>query len=82
MQLQGKRMIQTQKNSKKPHFGLKGPNQGNQIFYSKIWLCQSLEIIVSYHHVKYQKKTNGPIFRKFSDGRMDRQMDRQRRVIS
>ena len=25
-------------------------------FFSKIWLLQSLDIMVSYHHVQYQKK--------------------------
>ena len=33
--------------------------------------------MVSYH-VKYQKKTNDPIFEKLSDGQTDRQTDRQR----
>ena len=28
---------------------------GNQFFFSKIWLGQSLDIMVSYHHVQYQK---------------------------
>ena len=31
--------------------------------------------MISYHHVQYQKKTNDPILRKFSDGQMDRWMD-------
>ena len=31
--------------------------------------------MVSYHHVKYQKKTNDPILKKSTDGRMDRQTD-------
>ena len=26
------------------------------LFFSKIWLCQSLDIMVSYYHVQYQKK--------------------------
>ena len=25
-------------------------------FFSIIWLCQSLDVMVSYHHVQYQKK--------------------------
>ena len=25
-------------------------------FFSKIWLCQSLDVMVNYNHVKYQKK--------------------------
>ena len=53
-------MIQTQENGKKPHFGpdlgLFGPNSGSKFFFSKIWLRQSLYILVSYHHVQYQKK--------------------------
>ena len=34
-------------------------------FFSKNLLHQSLDVMVSYHHVKYQKKT---ILRKLSDG--------------
>ena len=32
---------------------------------------------VSYDHVQYQKKINDPIFKKFSDGRTDRETDGQ-----
>ena len=50
-------------------------------FLSKIWLRQSLNVMVRYHHVQYQKKTNDPILRKLSpggtDGQTDRQTDRQ-----
>ena len=56
-----------------PNFGPFGPNSGHQIFLNKIWLCQSLDIMVSYHHVQYQKKlmiqswknlvTDNPIYR-------------------
>ena len=35
------------------HFG---PNSGCQNFFSKIWLCHSLDVMFSYHHVQYQKK--------------------------
>ena len=60
MQFQGKRMIQIQENGEKPHFGHDlsplGPNSGSQIFFSKIWLRQSLDLMFSYHHVQYQKK--------------------------
>ena len=28
----------------------------DQLFFSKIWLCQPLDIMVSYRHVRYQKK--------------------------
>ena len=42
-------MIQTQENREKPHFGsdvgILGPNSGHQ---------NSLDIMVSYYHVKYQ----------------------------
>ena len=48
-----------------------------QIFFSEIWLRQSLDIMISYHHVQYQKKTNDPILRKFSDGRTDGRTGRQ-----
>ena len=59
---------------------------GRKIFFSKIWPCQSLDIMVSYHHVQYQKKTNETILRKHSGGRTegqtDRRTDRRIRVIS
>ena len=55
-------------------------------FFSKILLGQSVDIMVSYHHVQYQKKTNDPILRKLSDGRTDGRTEgrtvRQMRVIS
>ena len=41
-----------------------------------IWLCHSLEIIVSYRHVQCKKKLNDPILRKLSDGRTDGQTDK------
>ena len=61
IQFQGKQMIQTQENGEKPYFGpdlgLLGQNSGRHFFFlSKIWLRQSLYIMVSYHHVQYQKK--------------------------
>ena len=53
-------MIRTQENGKKPDFkpdlGLLDPNSGRENFISKIWLHKSLDIMVSYHHVQYQKK--------------------------
>ena len=42
-----------------------------QFFFSKIWLSQLPNIMVSYHHVQYQKKNNDPILRKLSDGRIE-----------
>ena len=52
-------MIQTQENGEKSHcesyLGRLGPNSGRQIFFSKIWLRQSLDVMVSYDHVQYQE---------------------------
>ena len=53
IEFQGKRMIQAP-----------DPNSGRQMIFSKIWLHQSLDIMVSYHHIQYQKKTNDPILKK------------------
>ena len=57
MQFQGKLMNQTSENVQKlsfgPDFDPFGTNSGCQIFFSKIWLCQSLDILVSYYHVQY-----------------------------
>ena len=42
-------MNQTWENSQKHGFGPDfGPNLGGQIFFSKIWLCQSLDIMICY----------------------------------
>ena len=45
--------------NKKTHFwpdlGPLGPNSGPN-FFSKIWLCQSLDIMAIYHHVQHLKK--------------------------
>ena len=55
-------MNQTRENSKKkktsfrPDFGPFGQNLGHQNCFPKIWLRQSLDIMVSYQHVQYQKK--------------------------
>ena len=59
MQFQGKRMIQTQENNKKPHLGLIYA-RWIQIrlvhhFFFKVWLRKSLDIMVSYHRVQYQE---------------------------
>ena len=60
MQFQGKPMIQTQENGKKPHFGPDlvpfNPSSGRQFFSQKIWLRHSVDIMVRYQHVQYQKK--------------------------
>ena len=56
-------MIQTQENGEKPHFGPDlvplSPNSGHHFFFfpppkNRLW--QLLDIMVSYHQVKYQKK--------------------------
>ena len=41
-----------------PNFGPFDPNSGHQnlFFPSKFWLRQSLDIMISYYHVQYQKK--------------------------
>ena len=57
-----------------PNFGPFGPNSDHH-FFSEIWLRQPLDIMVSYHHVQYQKKTNDPALRKLSDRRTDGQTD-------
>ena len=70
MQFQGKLIIQTQENDKNPRAGPNlgpfCPNSGRQFFFFKIWLCQSLDIMISYHHVQYQKKLM--IFTKMING--------------
>ena len=54
LQFQGKPMNLTQE---KPHFGpdsdLRAQIQANKIFLKKICLHLLLDIMVSYHHVKY-----------------------------
>ena len=90
MQFQGKLTMQTGKNGENsnfgPDFGSFDTNLGHQTICPKICLRQSLDIIVSYHYVQYQKKTNDLILRKLSEERTDRQIDgqtdRRTRVIS
>ena len=62
MQFQGKLMIQTEENDENLIFGLDlgllGLNLGHIFFFfffSKNWLRQSLDVMVSYHHVQYQE---------------------------
>ena len=57
-------------------FGSIVPKFGLLIFFL-IWLRQSLDIMVSYHHVKISEETNDPIMRKFSHEKIDGQTDRQ-----
>ena len=60
-----------------PDFGPFSPNSGRKIFFSKIWLRQSLDIIVSYHHVQYQKKLMIQSRENFvTHGQTDRRTDR------
>ena len=47
--------------------------QDTQICFSKFWLRQLLDIMVSYHHTS--EKTNDLILRKYSGGRTDRQTE-------
>ena len=55
----------------------------NFIFFLQTSSCQSLGVMVSYHHVQYQKKTNDPILSKLSsDGQTDGQTDRLTRKTS
>ena len=85
-------MIQTQANGEKPYsgpdLGPLNPNLSHHFFSWKIWLCQSLDIMIRYQNVKYEKKTNDSILRTFSNGwtdaqTTDRQTDVQRtRLIS
>ena len=60
-----------------PDFAPFGPNWGCHFPPPKIWLRQSLDLMVRYHHVQYQKKINDPILRKLSDGRTDGPTDRR-----
>ena len=66
----------TKKPSFGPNFGPFGPNLGRQAFLSKIWLRQSLGVMISYHHVQYQKKLMIQFWENLvTDGRTDGQTD-------
>ena len=77
MQFQGKLMNQTSENRKKPSLGpILAQIRATKIFF-KIWLCQSLDVMVSYHHVQYQKKVIIQSSENLvTNGWTDRQMDR------
>ena len=62
MQFQGKLMIHFW-----PELEPLGTNSARENFFTKIWLRQSLDTMVSCYHVQYQKKTNNPIVRKLSN---------------
>ena len=74
-------MIQTQDNGEKPHFGTDLGWLGGSW---KIFFFINLVSSVARYHGQLSssttsEKTNNPVL---SDGQMDRQMDRQTRVIS
>ena len=81
MQFQGKLMIQTQENGKKPDFrpdiGLLGPNSGREMFFK--YLASS---VTRYHgqlsSCTIPEKTNN----RWTDRPTDRWTDRWRTVIS
>ena len=83
MQFQGKLINQIWENSQKssfaPDFGPFDPNLGHQFLFSKIWLRLSLDVMVSYHHVQYQKKL---MVQSWENLVTDRWTDRRTRVIS
>ena len=77
MQFHKKRMIQTQRNSEKPHFG---PDFGGPKFGLLKFLFKNLASSVTRYHDQLSscttsEKTNDPILRKLSDGRTDGQTD-------
>ena len=77
MQFQRKLMIKRKKMAKNLILGLI-PNSGRQFFFSKIWLFESLDILVGYHHEQYQEKLMIHYWENLvTDGRTDRQRDRQ-----
>ena len=85
-------MIQTQKNKKileklilgfGPDLGPLDPNSVHHLFFFFCFFSKNLaSSVISYHHqlssCTISEKTNDPILRKFSDGKMDRWTDRQR----
>ena len=78
VQFQGKLLTRIWENGKKPSFIPNfGPNSSRQNVFSKIWLRQSLNIMVSYHHVQYQKKLMIQSWENLlQDGRTDRQTEK------
>ena len=87
-------MTQTQKNKKileklilgfGPDLGPLDPNSVHHLFF--FFFSKNLaSSVISYHHQlsssTISEKTNDPILRKFSEGKMDRWTDRGTRVIS
>ena len=67
--------------TKKPSFGPDLAHLAQMpaaiFFSSKIWLRQSLDVMVSYQHVQYQKKLMIQSWENLvTDGQNDRQTDR------
>ena len=89
MQFHGKRMIHTQENGEKPHFGpdFCPSNSGRQNCFPQKNLASS---VTRFHGqpllYTISEKINDPILRKLSDGRIegrtDKQTDWRARVIS
>ena len=53
-----------------------GPKIRPQIFFFWIWLLRSLDIMISYHHVQYQKKVINQSWEDLvTDRRTNKQMD-------
>ena len=80
MQFKGKHMIQTQVNGDLGLIYAHGTQIWAGIFFSKLWLCQSLDIMVRYHYVKYQKKLKAQSWEncdRWTDARTDGQTDWQ-----
>ena len=81
--ISGKTYGPTQKNIKKTSFCAWFRPDGHKLrlpnfFFSKIWLCQSLNFMVSYHHVQYQKKLMIQSWENLvTNGRTDMNMDRE-----
>ena len=78
MQFQGNLMKQTWENTKNLVLGLILVHLAQiwaiKICFSKIWLCQSLAIMISYHHGQYQKKLiTQSLENLVTDGRIDGQ---------
>ena len=76
LQFQGKLVTQTQENGKKSHFG-------PEFFSQKIWLHQSLDFMVNYHHVQYKKKLMIQSWENLvTEGRTNRRMSMIRRCTT
>ena len=75
-------MIQTQGNGEKPHFGPDLGRLGSNLGCKNYFLSKNLASSVTRYHghlssCTISEKTNDPILRKFSDGRIDGRTDGQ-----